>query len=160
MWDSIIQFASDSWIELVTTGGVTLASVKWLVLDRITLAKKNLEIGNFQGIVNQVGSDVKAVNKVLYDKFEIFQNQLKEHEAKMEKVTQENALLSDLVIQALSVANVPLSAKQQFFNTLTQAVKVNDNVKQTVDAILKAQQQTILQSQEIQDTTEEKLSEV
>jgi len=160
MWADIIQWASDQWVELVATGGVTVASVKWFIVDRITLAKKNLELGNFKGIVQQVDTDVKAVSKILYDKFEGFQSQLKEYEGKVEAVTQENAVLANLLVQTLTVANIPVEAKQKFYEGLMQTVKINDAIKETLHTVIEKQQQ-IQETLAVENTqTVEKLSEV
>ena len=160
MWYDIINWASEQWVELVATGGVTVASIKWFVVDRITLSKKNLELGNFKGIIQQVDTDVKAVSKVLYDKFEGFQSQLKEYEGKVDAVTQENAVLANLLVQTLTVANIPVEAKQKFYEGLMQTVKINDAIKDTLHTVIEKQQQ-IQETIAIENIeTAEKLSEV
>jgi hypothetical protein len=160
MWYDIINWASEQWVELVATGGVTVASIKWFVVDRITLSKKNLELGNFKGIIQQVDTDVKAVSKVLYDKFEGFQSQLKEYESKVDAVTQENAVLANLLVQTLTVANIPVEAKQKFYEGLMQTVKINDAIKDTLHTVIEKQQQ-IQETIAIENIeTAEKLSEV
>lgn len=160
MWVEIIQWASDQWVELVATGGVTVASVKWFVVDRITLAKKNLELGNFKGIIQQVDTDVKSVSKILYDKFEGFQSQLKEYEGKVDAVTQENAVLANLLVQTLTVANIPVEAKQKFYEGLMQTVKINDTIKDTLHTVIEKQKQ--VQENLVVENTQnaEKLNEV
>jgi hypothetical protein len=160
MWVEIIQWASDQWVELVATGGVTVASIKWFVVDRITLAKKNLELGNFKGIIQQVDTDVKSVSKILYDKFEGFQSQLKEYEGKVDAVTQENAVLANLLVQTLTVANIPVEAKQKFYEGLMQTVKINDAIKDTLHTVIEKQKQ--VQENLVVENTQnaEKLNEV
>jgi hypothetical protein len=160
MWVEIIQWASDQWVELVATGGVTVASIKWFVVDRITLAKKNLELGNFKGIIQQVDTDVKSVSKILYDKFEGFQSQLKEYEGKVDAVTQENAVLANLLVQTLTVANIPVEAKQKFYEGLMQTVKINDAIKDSLHTVIEKQKQ--VQENLVVENTQnaEKLNEV
>jgi hypothetical protein len=160
MWGELIQWVSDGWVELVATGGVTVASIKWFVVDRITLSKKNLELGNFKGIIQQVDTDVKAVSKILYDKFEGFQTQLKEYEGKVDAVTQENAVLANLLVQTLTVANIPVEAKQKFYEGLMQTVKVNDAIKDTLHTVIEKQKQ--VQENLVVENTQnaEKLNEV
>jgi len=160
MWYDIINWASEQWVELVATGGVTVASIKWFVVDRITLSKKNLELGNFKGIIQQVDTDVKSVSKILYDKFEGFQSQLKEYEGKVDAVTQENAVLANLLVQTLTVANIPVEAKQKFYEGLMQTVKVNDAIKDTLHTVIEKQKQ--VQENLVVENTQnaEKLSEV
>lgn len=160
MWADIIQWASDQWVELVATGGVTVASIKWFVIDRITLAKKNLEVGNFKGVIQQVDADVKSISKVLYDKFEGFQGQLKQYEEKVDAVTKENAVLANLLVQTLSVANIPVEAKQKFYEGLMQATKINDAVKETLNTVIAKQQEAQAQLQQTQVDNTQKLNEV
>lgn len=160
MWADIIQWASDQWVELVATGGVTVASIKWFIVDRITLTKKNLEVGNFKGIVQQVDADVKAVSKVLYDKFEGFQDQLQQYEQKVDAVTQENSVLANLLVQTLSVANIPVDAKQKFYEGLMQATKINDAVKETLNTVIAKQQEAQVNLQKTQTDNTQKLNEV
>ena len=160
MWADIIQWASDQWVELVATGGVTVASIKWFVVDRIALTKKNLEVGNFKGVIQQVDADVKSISKVLYDKFEGFQGQLKEYEQKVDAVTQENSLLANLLVQTLSVANIPVEAKQKFYEGLMQATKINDAVRETLNTVIVKQQEAQEKLQQTQVDNTQKLNEV
>lgn len=160
MWGSIIEFMNDQWVELVATGGVTIASIKWFVIDRITLTKKNLEVGNFKGVIQQVDTDVKAISKVLYDKFEGFQDQLQQYEHKVDAVTQENTVLANLLVQTLSVANIPVDAKQKFYEGLMQATKINDTVKETLNAVIAKQQEVQAQLEQTQVDNTQKLEEV
>lgn len=160
MWDSIIQFAQDSWVELMATGGVTIATIKWFIIDKINLAKKELDVINFKAKIQDVGQDVKVVTKVLYDKFEEFQNEFEKQNAKIDSVTKENVLLANLAVQAISVANIPVDAKEKFFNSMVEAVKINDEIKKTLEIIIEKQKEVQLKSQETIDNTSEKLSEV
>ena len=160
MWDSVIQFAQESWIELVTTGGVSIAAIKWFVVDKINLAKKELDVINFKAKIQDVGQDVKVVTKVLYDKFEEFQNEFEKQSVKIDSVTKENVMLASLAVQAISVANIPVDAKEKFFNSMVETVKINDEIKKTLEIIIEKQKEVQLKSQETIDNTSEKLSEV
>lgn len=160
MWDSVIQFAQESWIELVTTGGVSIAAIKWFVVDKINLAKKEIDVINFKAKIQDVGQDVKVVTKVLYDKFEEFQNEFEKQSVKIDSVTKENVMLASLAVQAISVANIPVDAKEKFFNSMVETVKINDEIKKTLEIIIEKQKEVQLKSQETIDNTSEKLSEV
>jgi len=160
MWDSIIQFAQESWIELVTTSGVSIAAIKWFIVDKINLAKKELDVINFKAKIQDVGQDVKVVTKVLYDKFEEFQNEFEKQSVKIDSVTKENVMLASLAVQAISVANIPVDAKEKFFNSMVETVKINDEIKKTLEIIIEKQKEVQLKSQETIDNTNEKLSEV
>ena len=160
MWDSIIQFAQDSWVELMATGGVSIAAIKWFIIDKINLAKKELDVINFKAKIQDVGQDVKVVTKVLYDKFEEFQNEFEKQSAKIDSVTKENVMLANLAVQAISVANIPVDAKEKFFNSMVETVKINDEIKKTLEIIIEKQREVQLKSQETIDNTSEKLSEV
>lgn len=160
MWEQIINLVTEQWVELVATGGVTIASIKWFVVDRIALTKKNLEVGNFKGVIQQVDADVKSISKVLYDKFEGFQEQLQQYEQKVDAATQDNALLANLLVQALSVANIPVDAKQKFYEGLMQATKINDAIRQTLNTIIVKQQEAQAKLQQTQTDNTQKLNEV
>lgn len=160
MWDSVIQFAQESWVELVTTGGVSIAAIKWFVVDKINLAKKELDVINFKAKIQDVGQDVKVVTKVLYDKFEEFQKEFEKQSVKIDSVTKENVMLANLAVQAISVANIPVDAKEKFFNSMVETVKINDEIKKTLEIIIEKQKEVQLKSQKTIDNTSEKLSEV
>lgn len=160
MWDSVIQFTQESWVELVTTGGVSIAAIKWFVVDKINLAKKELDVINFKAKIQDVGQDVKVVTKVLYDKFEEFQKEFEKQSVKIDSVTKENVMLANLAVQAISVANIPVDAKEKFFNSMVETVKINDEIKKTLEIIIEKQKEVQLKSQKTIDNTSEKLSEV
>jgi hypothetical protein len=107
-----------------------------------------------------VDTDVKSVSKILYDKFEGFQSQLKEYEGKVDAVTQENAVLANLLVQTLTVANIPVEAKQKFYEGLMQTVKINDTIKDTLHTVIEKQKQ--VQENLVVENTQnaEKLNEV
>lgn len=160
MWTDIITWVSDQWVELVATGGVTVASIKWFIVDRITLAKEQLRVADFSGKVREVGEDVRAVSKVLYEKFEDFQSKLETYEGKVSSLAEENTVLSNLLVQTLTVANIPLEAKQNFYESLMTLDKVNDVAKETLRIAIQKQvdaQQSVTQKTE---DTSKKLSEV
>ena len=160
MWESIIQFAQDSWVELVTTSGVTLAGIKWFVVDKLNLAKKEVDVINFKAKIADVGQDVKVVSKVLYDKFDEFKIQFEQQNAKIELVTKENTMLANLAVQALAVANIPVDAKEKFFNSMMSTVNINEDIKNTLSSIINKQKETQVNIQENTQETIDKLKEV
>jgi hypothetical protein len=160
MWESIIQFAQDSWVELVTTSGVTLAGIKWFVVDKLNLAKKEVDVINFKAKIADVGQDVKVVSKVLYDKFDEFKVQFEQQNAKIELVTKENTMLANLAVQALAVANIPVDAKEKFFNSMMSTVNINEDIKNTLSSIINKQKETQVNIQENTQETIDKLKEV
>jgi hypothetical protein len=160
MWETIIQFAEEQWVGLMTTGGVTLASIKWFVLDKINFAKKEADVVNFKSKINDVGQDVKVVSKVLYEKFEDLQGKFEEQSLKIEAITKENVMLANLAVQALSVATIPVEAKEKFFNAMVETVKINEDVKKTFGIILEKQKETQDNIQENIQETASKLDEV
>jgi hypothetical protein len=160
MWESIIQFAQDSWVELVTTSGVTLAGIKWFVVDKLNLAKKEVDVINFKAKIADVGQDVKVVSKVLYDKFDEFKIQFEQQNAKIELVTKENTMLANLAVQALAVANIPVDSKEKFFNSMMSTVNINEDIKNTLSSIINKQKETQVNIQENTQETIDKLKEV
>jgi hypothetical protein len=153
MWETVVSFVEEQWVGLMTTGGLTMASVKWFVLDKINFAKKESDVVNFKSKINDVGQDVKVVSKVLYEKFEDLQDKFEKQSVKIEAITKENVMLSNLVVQTLSVAVVPVEAKEKFFNSMMETVKINEEVKQSFKAILDKQKENQEKTQEnIQET--------
>jgi hypothetical protein len=153
MWETVVSFVEEQWVGLMTTGGLTMASVKWFVLDKINFAKKESDVVNFKSKINDVGQDVKVVSKVLYEKFEDLQDKFEKQSVKIEAITKENVMLSNLVVQTLSVAVVPVEAKEKFFNSMMETVKINEEVKQSFKAILDKQKENQEKIQEnIQET--------
>ena len=157
MWETIVSFAQEQWVGLMTTGGVTIASVKWFVLDKINFAKKESDVVNFKSKINDVGQDVKVVSKVLYEKFEDLQDNFEKQSVKIEAITKENVMLANLVVQTLSVAVVPVEAKEKFFNAMMETVKINEEVKQSFKIILDKQKEN---QEKIQDNIQETASKL
>ena len=157
MWETIVSFVEEQWVGLMTTGGLTMASVKWFVLDKINFAKKESDVVNFKSKINDVGQDVKVVSKVLYEKFEDLQDNFEKQSVKIEAITKENVMLSNLVVQTLSVAVVPVEAKEKFFNSMMETVKINEEVKQSFKVILDKQKEN---QENIQDNIQETASKL
>jgi hypothetical protein len=157
MWETIVSFAQEQWVGLMTTGGVTIASVKWFVLDKINFAKKESDVVNFKSKINDVGQDVKVVSKVLYEKFEDLQDNFEKQSVKIEAITKENVMLANLVVQTLSVAVIPVEAKEKFFNAMMETVKINEEVKQSFKIILDKQKE---HQEKIQDNIQETASKL
>jgi hypothetical protein len=157
MWETIVSFVEEQWVGLMTTGGLTMASVKWFVLDKINFAKKESDVVNFKSKINDVGQDVKVVSKVLYEKFEDLQDNFEKQSVKIEAITKENIMLSNLVVQTLSVAVVPVEAKEKFFNSMMETVKINEEVKQSFKVILDKQKEN---QENIQDNIQETASKL
>jgi hypothetical protein len=157
MWETIVSFAQEQWVGLMTTGGVTIASVKWFVLDKINFAKKETDVVNFKSKINDVGQDVKVVSKVLYEKFEDLQDNFEKQSVKIEAITKENVMLANLVVQTLSVAVIPVEAKEKFFNAMMETVKINEEVKQSFKIILDKQKEN---QEKIQDNIQETASKL
>lgn len=143
MWDSIISFVESSWIELVTTSGVTFAGIKWFIIDKINLAKKEIDVVNFKAKIQDVGQDVKVVTKVLYEKFEDFQKTFEGYQNKIDNVSKENVMLANLLVETLSVANIPVDAKEKFYKGLIDVAKINDDVKKTLEIVIEKKQEDI-----------------
>lgn len=143
MWDSIISFVESSWIELVTTSGVTFAGIKWFIVDKINLAKKEIDVVNFKAKIQDVGQDVKVVTKVLYEKFEDFQKTFEGYQNKIDNVSKENVMLANLLVETLSVANIPVDAKEKFYKGLIDVAKINEDVKKTLEIVIEKKQEDI-----------------
>lgn len=160
MWDSIIGFVETSWIELVTTSGVTFAGIKWFVIDKINLSKKDLDVINFKAKIQDVGQDVKVVTKVLYEKFEDFQKTFEGYQSKIDNVSKENVMLANLVVETLSVANIPVDAKEKFYKGLMEVAKINDDVKKTLEIVIAKKKEQVAAQQTEQEKIDTQLNDI
>lgn len=160
MWESIIEFLNNSWLEVTTTGLAGLAGFKWLVLDKI----KNNKVGlDFVSLKNTLSTKVDKV----FDSIAIVFDRVEKLSGIVENMTQENAVkdeqigaLSDLVVQTLSIANLPLDQKAQFYDNLNKISIISDNAKKVLSGVVANQKQVAQVVENIDKELDGKLNEV
>lgn len=160
MWESIIEFLNNSWLEVTTTGLTGLAGFKWLVLDKIKNNKVSLD---FVSLKNTLSTKVDKV----FDSIAIVFDRVEKLSGIVENMTQENAVkdeqigaLSDLVVQTLSIANLPLDQKAQFYDNLNKISIISDNAKKVLSGVVANQKQVAQVEENIDKELDGKLNEV
>lgn len=160
MWNSIIEFLSNSWLEVTSTGLVGLASFKWLILDKIKNTKFNLDFNSMKDTLSTKVDKVFTSIDIVFDRVEklsgLVENLTKENAVKDEQI----GALSDLVVQTLTVANVPLEGKKQFYDNLTHVAIVSDNTKKILQGVVAREQQVVEFEENIDEELDGKLNEV
>ncbi len=152
-WETIIQTLTNNWAELGITGVGLMAGFKWFITDKITQGKNSLDY-------NLLRSQVGTFDKSFGTKLEVVFNKVETLSNLVQSLTKENAIkdeqvnvLSNLVVEALSVANVPLANKDKFYAGLNQVSIINANVSEALKGIIDTQKET----KQTQDNTNQVL---
>lgn len=129
-WNEIIRYINDNFAQLGVTGLFILETIK-LLTSRLNFNKA------FSSTVIPIQTSNNVVfNKVakLEEKLQIATKTVDKLANAFELVSADNATkdkrietLSNLVVTALAVANVPTSAKESFFNSVVKAKVVTDD---------------------------------
>lgn len=144
MWNEIIAWANEQWTAIASTGALGLIGVKTFILDKINLNKNSTDYNLLQKQVVSTEKTTSAQIEVIYEKFQLVSKKLDEQIEKMEGVIEMNKQVIDATVSALSVANVPLQAKEKFHASLTQidnsSKKVFESLKETINVQKYAQE--------------------
>jgi lipopolysaccharide biosynthesis regulator YciM len=144
MWNEIIAWANEQWTAIASTGALGLIGIKTFILDKINLKRNANDYGILQKQVVATEQTTSAQIEVIYEKFELVSKKLDEQIAKMESVIEMNKQVIDATVSALSVANVPLQAKEKFHASLTQidgsSKKIIESLKETINVQKYAQE--------------------
>lgn len=137
MWETIIGWVNEQWVAITSTGALGLIGLKTFVLDKLSLAKKTEEYSALSGTVIAKDQATSAKIEVIYEQNKALLNENKELKASILNLTSVVEKFTSLTVQALSVANVPVQAKEGYYNALLETVAVPktvlDNLKNTVD---------------------------
>lgn len=150
-YNAVIQSITENWSAIMSTILVGGGSF-WALLNKISKNKFNHELGSFQSTVTR---KFDAVGKTTFDvlsKVDKSMSAMEQRISSMEKtnqvVSQENLVLSNLVVELMALAPIPLSAKEKFYGGIHDMTIINDKVK---DALL-----AIQEAQKIQKQTQDK----
>lgn len=160
MWESIIEFLNNSWLEVTATSGIGLMGFKWLVLDKIKNNKLNLDFVSLRDNLSTKVDKVFTSIDIVFERVEkltgIVENLTKENAIKDEQIV----ALSDLVVQSLSIANVPLDQKSKFYDNLNRISIVSDNTKKVLQGVVAGEKQIVEINENIENELDGKLNEV
>ena len=141
-YNALIQSIMDNWGAIMATvvaggGGI------WALLSKIS---RNKFTHNLNSVEVSLFRKFDAVGKTTFEVLAKVEGALANVERRVaimeqsnDALSKENLVLSNLVIEALSIANIPLSAKESFFGGIQDMVVVNDKVKSTLTSIIEAQ---------------------
>ena len=163
-YNAVIQSITENWGAIMSTVVVGGGSI-WALLSKIGANKFS---SNLTRIESSMFKKFDAVGKTTFDvltKVERVLSNVQDRVSIMEKanetLSKENLVLSNLVIEALSVAPIPLSAKEKFYGGIQDLTIVNDKVKDALLAIQEAQKvQKQVETQKEQDLYSKLDSEV
>jgi hypothetical protein len=162
-WNLLIEQIQSNWTSIVATFGVAGGGI-WAVISKIRQSKLFLNFDglnkSFSNIESKVVSKVEALSKILYDKLEVFEERMKIAESQNLELKKENVLLANAVVELVSVANVPVQAKEKFYGGLNSLSIINEKVGEALNTTIEVQK--ISKTVELQKSQEtiDKLSGV
>lgn len=131
-WETVINWVNQNVAELFSGGALAIIAVKTFISDKLNFLKNKEEYKALAETVvtneTQTTTQVEVIyeqNNLLKTKVETLENQLKIQNENIEK-------LINLQVQTLSVANVPLQAKETYFNALMETVKPSATVMESL----------------------------
>lgn len=136
-WNSIIQWFNEQWVAISSTSVLGILSIKTFILDKLNLNKNVSGYSALQTTVIAKENEHTAQLEIIYDEFKKLNARLDVQNEKIDKVLVQNAQFTSLITQTLSMANVPLQAKESFLQNLKSIDVVNlqtlESLKQTLD---------------------------
>ncbi len=162
-WELLIEQIQSNWTAIVATFGEAGGGI-WAVISNISKSKLGMNLTGlntaFYNIETKVVSKVEALSKILYDKLEVFEERMKIAESQNLELKKENVLLANAVVELVSVANVPVQAKEKFYGGLNSLSIINEKVGEALNTTIEVQK--ISKTVELQKSQEtiDKLSGV
>lgn len=136
-WNVIVNWFNEQWVAITSTGAMGLIALKTFVLDKLNLNKNVSGYSALQSTVIAKDSEHTAQLEIIYDEFKKTNVKLDENSVLMKSIIQQNAQIISLNTQVLSLANVPVSAKETFYQNLKTIDGVNlkslEVLKQSID---------------------------
>jgi len=159
-WTEIWGWVNQQWAGIASTGAFGLIAIKSFVIDKIGSVRK---IENFDALKDVITTDNELTNtktQLVYDKLELTMNKFDEIIKQNNVIIEQNEQMKNLTIQALSVANVPLQAKESFFGGLNGVVQANEKVMATFKQSIDLQKVALQAKETITNNILDKVKEV
>lgn len=157
--NAIIEWINQRYVEITATGLTSYIVVRDIV--KSIISRKVTD--NFDGLKNVVQNSSKAQalrDKVVFEKVDALESQLlKERELSFAKDLQIQQL-TELNVTALSVANVPLQAKENFSKSISSISNLSENTKKTLQQSIEVQKQALEQQAKDKQDAFERLKEI
>lgn len=148
---------ADFWAEIMATGAVGLIAIKTFIFDKIGSKKINTKFIDLSSIQRGVEVKVEKANEVVYNEIDKLKVVIQQFVKSLEMQKVENTALTSLVVQLLSMMNLPLEQRQSTFNALKSISSINEQVMKAFEQSLNSQQ--VIKTQEIKsdDTIQQDL---
>ena len=149
VWNDIISWVNSNFAELGVTGLLLLETGKSIFKSlgfnkMLSMTVKPITTSN--NVVFSKVTDLMATVKTLMTAVNDLTNSNTSKDAKIET-------LSNLVVDLAAVANVPLEAKQAFFNGIVQAKVVSESATLVLQKMIEAKSRQDSQAQVLNDST-------
>ncbi len=116
----VINWVKEAWVGIVGTGLISVAGIKWFILDNIKLKKTQImQIDGEKKWLKRldfVATETKEIKDEFNKVVSQLNNLIQEGQIKDNQIN----ILSNLVVETLAVANVPLAQKEKFYGALTK----------------------------------------
>ena len=149
VWNDIISWVNSNFAELGVTGLLLLETGKSIF--------KSL---GFNKMLSMTVKPITTSNNVVFSKVNDLMGTVKSlltvvNELKDANVSKDAKIetLSNLVVDLAAVANVPLEAKQAFFNGIVQAKVVSESATLVLQKMIEAKTRQDSQAQVLNDST-------
>jgi len=144
--NDLIQWVNARYAELVATGltGYVVARdiVKAVITRKVSSNFDDLST-NLTKVVD-VSSKAQAVrDKVVFEEVNGLKEQLLEQQKDSLRKDMQINQLTDMNISLMSIANIPLVAKEDFSKSISHFDMVNKNVKLSLDKSIEAQKKSL-----------------
>lgn len=149
VYSGLVQVIQEN-VYQILTGGVTLSLIVKIIADAISNRKATRSIDGFG---NLLGNNGKAILKIVND----FKDDIKKEivaiiddnkslvkELKAER--KEKEFLQEVFVTVLSVANVPIAQKKEYYNAVMKVSSISDVTKDSLLASIEADEQKVLSS--------------
>lgn len=157
--NEIIAWINQRYVEITATGLTSYIVVRDVV--KSVIARKVTD--NFDGLKNVVSQSSKAQalrDKVVFEKVDTLEQQLIKEREEKQLIIMQNNQLADLSVTALSVANVPVQAKESFSKSISDMSNINANAKATLLKSIEVQKQALEQQAKDKLDALDKLKEI
>jgi hypothetical protein len=147
VWNDIIAWVNGNFAQL-GVGALTVLEFAKMIGNRL----------NFNKVYTSTVTPITSSNNVVFNKVNEaiglvtkLTNEVQTLKAVSMTKDKQIETLSSLVVSTLSIANVPTSAKQEFFNAITKAKVVSDDASLVLAKMIEAKQRQDANVQLIND---------
>ncbi len=149
VYNGFFQAIQDNLVGILG-GGVSLTLIVKIISDAVSGKKLNKTIGNFGGLLSNNGN---AILKIFNDFKEEVKTQVVDLVSSVEVLLEENKkekiekeFFQDMLITTLSVANVPVSQRKEFYSAISKVSSISEAAKASLLSSIEADEQKVVVS--------------